>query len=475
MNKKLIVTFALCLLFLCNPVYSAIYHINPDVSSNGNGTAIAPFKSWGDLPRMGAGDDVYFRCGTTIKPSSALLINWSGTVSNRVIIGAYYMDGSKAVYGVSGKKPIVSGNNFTVPSGEVPVYSGLVDFINQDYITIQDLHLKESRGNGIAIRGNNGGSSDYPVVQRCDITDIYMSAIIIDQCPNNNGHIAYNYIYNTCLAGNQKLKLYSNHAGGIVIANSPNANAIIEKNFVCQTYGESITVWRFDSKRFDDSGYVVIQDNVDLGKGSLYLNGVRNVIVRRNLIVGNNNGGPAYDGVQFGRSSGISINDEDLGGEVSLGVVRNIEVYDNFVGNCLDGIVVSSEGDSNLKDQFRNVKIYNNILIANYRGIKILRTNVDYFESIIRENIFYTPSGAVGESDIHSSNLSGWTSDIDMGSRKLTTKGNFAYPLGFVWQKISESDLLSISIESLRNAFKNLDEMNTSSDNLNPPVLKIIN
>jgi hypothetical protein len=207
MKRKFIVIFTLLgMVFLSKTVHSAIYHIDPGAHLSGNGSAIAPFKSWNDLPSMGLGDDVYFKCDTITKPDKAITVNWSGSSTNRVIIGAYYIDGSKPVYSVLGKKPIISGNNFTIPSGNIPVYSGLIRLRNANYVTIQDIHIEESRGHGIEISGANGTLSTYPVIQRCRILNSYMSAITINQCPENNAYIAENYIYNSCLAGNLKLK-----------------------------------------------------------------------------------------------------------------------------------------------------------------------------------------------------------------------------------------------------------------------------
>ena len=168
------------------------YHIDPDLgSSEGDGTFEDPFESWADLPSMSTSDCVYFKCGTTFEPSAYLNISWSGTESNPAVIGAYYSDGGSpaaAVYGVSGARPIIDGNNYTVPN---KTSGGLIQWTAQDYITVQDLHIYEAGGQGIRIIGATDLSADstYFVIDNVKVEGAYQSGIQVYRSSSNYGII----------------------------------------------------------------------------------------------------------------------------------------------------------------------------------------------------------------------------------------------------------------------------------------------
>jgi hypothetical protein len=184
MKKSIfILMFSICIL---GNASAATYYIDPTAGSGGNGSASNPFDSWSDLPSVNTGDDVYIRCDRTLTtPSDGIDINWNGTSSNRAIIGAYYMDGQTPVHGISGSKPAISGSNHARPSGTVPVYQGLIDVINRDYVTIENLKIEESRGHGIRFEGENmdNESSEYFIIDNCDVISNYMSGVTLTSSP----------------------------------------------------------------------------------------------------------------------------------------------------------------------------------------------------------------------------------------------------------------------------------------------------
>lgn len=109
------------LVFAASSANAATYHIDPSAASSGTGSAASPFKSWANLPTMATSDDVYFKCGTTFTPGSAsayLNITWEGTSSDPVVIGAYWMDGATPKYELNGDRPIINGNDWTVPAND---------------------------------------------------------------------------------------------------------------------------------------------------------------------------------------------------------------------------------------------------------------------------------------------------------------------------------------------------------------------
>jgi hypothetical protein len=245
MKKKLFFGIMFFLLFYNSYTFSAVYHIDPSSNTVGDGSAFSPFKSWANLPKMLTGDDVYFKCGTTFKPSSPtgyLRIYWEGNEKNPVVVGAYYIKGGTPVYGVSGDRPIISGNNYTTPDWSN--FAGLITVFSKDYIVIKDLHLHESGKIGVYLTGDFTveNNASYFVVQNVWIDGANDSGIL-----SNKNPYSYGVIENCEVKGanrGYRIGLANNWGMGIQVSNSPYSYTNIRRNYVHEGFGEGIGVFR---------------------------------------------------------------------------------------------------------------------------------------------------------------------------------------------------------------------------------------
>ena len=102
------------------------YYVDPSAAGGGTGTYASPWNSIAQVnaKAFSAGDDVYFKAGTTLVMTAQLTIDWHGTDTDPVVIGAYYGDGLFGLNG--GARPILLGSHTTpVPSSEVVVHDSM--------------------------------------------------------------------------------------------------------------------------------------------------------------------------------------------------------------------------------------------------------------------------------------------------------------------------------------------------------------
>lgn len=143
--------------------WAANVYIDPSARYNGDGTAgtqatstgaKGAYNSWSKAS-FSKSNDYYQKCGTTQTMSSTLEIkDVDGTTSNKVIFGAYYLEGSTAKIGVSGKKPIIARSG---TSGAVLIIDG------SDHVTIRNLDLQKG-ATVMYIKGSN-----YFIIENCNL------------------------------------------------------------------------------------------------------------------------------------------------------------------------------------------------------------------------------------------------------------------------------------------------------------------
>lgn len=392
---------AIFLLLLTSTAFGATYHIAPESGGGGSedGSYTNPYDSWSDLPSMSTSDDVYFLCGETYTASSTMYIGWDGTVSDPAIVGAYYMSGGSPVYDVSGDRPIISGNNWAVPSnvcyGSSDSWSGLIRVNNHDYVHILNLHVYQPGFYGIYFQGDLGESAanENFLIQGCKVEDSYMSGIQINTSKYNYGVIedtevvGHNIGWYNCPLGNW--------GAGISVSNSPYAYTTIRNNYVHEGWGEGISSTRiFYSSSSNNCGYVTIEDNIVYNnrRVDIYLCTSSYNVVRRNVLLGANDSvysSTTADGRPWNQM-GIWVNNEYRNSALP-NESHNNQVYNNFIAGHYTGLGIASYYSSGtMTDQ----QIHHNTLVGNYQNWSIGSTLTGYTTSDIdlNNNISYCPA-----------------------------------------------------------------------------------
>ena len=104
MRSKLILGLAFILLLSPTIVFAGkSYYVDPRANFNGDGSFLRPWKSISSVNNhaFNTGDDVYFKVNTRCVADSYLNIDWDGTLSDPVIIGAYYGENKFGLNGQS--------------------------------------------------------------------------------------------------------------------------------------------------------------------------------------------------------------------------------------------------------------------------------------------------------------------------------------------------------------------------------------
>jgi hypothetical protein len=291
-------------------------------------------------------------------------------------------------------------------------------------------------------------SSEYFIIDNCDVISNYMSGVTINECSYNYGIIRDCYLSDNCLAGNWRLRLYDSHPGVISIAHCRYANTLVEECTTYQNFGETYIVWTTDYASQSHSGHVTIQDNYDLGEGLVYFDGVENIIFRRNMILGGNWQGSETDGVRFQRSAIFISNEDYPNGTRKSDVTRDIYVYNNLIGSCHSAIVLGSETDN---DTFRNIHVFNNTMIGNYRAWRNNNPATTFINSLFRNNAIYYPHGTVYDSNPpNEAGEPGWVvthnggNGPSFGGNWVSANSGWVDPYDSDWQTIDEEEILEI-------------------------------
>lgn len=391
----------ICLLAL--PAFPAVYHIDPDTVTSGDGTAFSPLKGWSELPQMRTGDDVFFKCGTISAPFQELSIDWEGIQTNPVIIGAYFMGDNGPIYEAKGARPIISGSNYTVPSTK---YSGLIHVTGRDYIHVRNLELKQSGGHGVKIYGTPGGANAaYFVIDNIFVNGAYNAGILI-------GHNEYNYgvIQNSEVTGTGygwRSGLEPTWPAAIPLSNCEYSYTTIQGNYVHGNWGEGISHFNFNAE--SNAGYTTIQDNVIFNnrRVNIYIDSTSNNIVRRNFCIGasaetvsnSNTASTSSDGRAWNQS-GIYVNSEEYPkGSGTTNSAQNNLIYNNFIAGFHRGIGFLSAASSG---SISGNKFYNNTMVANRYNVYIAGIDdLTVTDCVFKNNISYCPSGDFCQ-DFHS-------------------------------------------------------------------------
>ncbi|MHA2066412.1 MAG: right-handed parallel beta-helix repeat-containing protein, partial [Candidatus Thorarchaeota archaeon] len=123
--KRLVLIISILFLLTSPALAGTAYYVDCSQGSNGTGTFASPWNTIESVndASMSTGDDVYFKENTTCsgaKLDNGLVIDWTGTSGDRVVIGCYDGDGdfncdNVVQSSITDQKPELDGN-FTYPS-----------------------------------------------------------------------------------------------------------------------------------------------------------------------------------------------------------------------------------------------------------------------------------------------------------------------------------------------------------------------
>jgi len=280
---------------------------------NDSGSGTSPQEPWKTLGKVksgvhAVGSDVFIKAGTTCV-NQALTVGWEGSSSNRVIIGSYYVVGSKALQGFEGSsRPTIRGTygsacRSTTPStcpvgvdadnkDAVPAnqWNGLIT-VRTSHVTVQDLALADSSGAGLVHVGDNT-TSDL-VVQNLSIAQTVEAGIRLQRVKSD---ILRNNSIDTVSVKkvDGRTKTWS---PAIVVIDSAPSYTLIEGNTLGNSGGEGIGVLR--------SSHTIIRGNTlaNVRRPLIYLDNASDNVVEHNVLLGNG----YLNGVDESYGIGLSI------------------------------------------------------------------------------------------------------------------------------------------------------------------------
>lgn len=355
-------------------------------NSSGNGSIGAPWRTiqYG-ANQLSAGDTLYIRGGTYVE---AVKISRSGTSGSPITIKAYtgetviidgqytYPTGTAATW-VTNNQYIthVSGDTYRwTPTGATVyafVWTRLVS-LDGNYITLEDVTIRRSRGRGIGSVGAYTG---------CIIRNVTVHSTRHNI--NADGRGSSNFLYENCtFYDGTNFAPFSRPAGWLNWG-----GAVAHGDMEDMTY-RGLTIYNIWGEGILTSQSTIVEDCViyNIYAMPILIEQSANSIVRRNFMYHDWKG---Y--LRNGKASfGIYISDEPGSG---LGVTNtdDNEIYNNIIVNMRNGIRFDS-GDNPLTGN----AVYNNTIIAGRaETIGLFIGTGDYAGNTIYNNLIYAANGGV--------------------------------------------------------------------------------
>ena len=343
------------------------YFIDLDARINGNGSFQQPWNNIHDVNnfKFKVGDDVYFKCGTISSGSENLIVHWSGTDNDKIIIGAYYTKNNEPIFGINTDgRPIIQGKIDSFPT----VDNGLIHIQGFSHVTIKDLKLYNSGAQGIFVKG----PAEYISVNNVYVQNTRQHGILFIK--GTGGGVKNSIIENSTI----ERAIYNSFPGASICINSGYivgevSNIIIRKNTVFHG-AEGIGLYKGPT-------YITVENNVVYDNRAVQMytdRGGHHQIWRNNIVYEskerwstngtilfamNNEGhnlivnesyrdneyyGNYIAGGKIGFSLGNSSSDSGL-------VPSNIKIYDNRIVDCMENIKIWSSFNG------KNIEIKNNV------------------------------------------------------------------------------------------------------------------
>ena len=388
--------YSFVLTFLLIPALSfagTAYYVDPNALGGGNGSYKEPWNSIAQVNnhKFSTGDDLYFRAGTTLNMTAILKINWHGSENDRVIIGAYYGNGLLGL----GKeaRPILKGNNnpdTPVPPGD---YDAIINHMGPGYVTIQNLHIKESYSKGIQLGRGAGNYSQFNIIKNCRVEYTGRQGITMPR--TRDGLIEDNFVSDTSL---RKICVGSGnclYAGaGIELSGMNNENFSLRNTI----RGNTLTRTRETIGVYKGARYTTIENNTiyDVGQVGIYIANSRDGVIRNNLIY-------QPEITSFGRLARrpcIWIDNEHNPPSI-IKVTGGYKIYNNYLAGGSSGIWLNNLGKDFGYYQSNNI-IYGNRIVDCNENFRFHHTNEGWEGNEVYNNYSFVFS----DEALHSNNFS---------------------------------------------------------------------
>lgn len=263
------------------PDTNAYYVDSTSVEDAGtrDGSFAHPWKTIAEVNNHGFsnGDDLYFKDGTTVVMTDKLTLDWSGVdTDNKSVIGCYSAEG---VFTCS-TKPILSGNDWTVPSS---IYDGLIHSINQKgFYHIDNLQIYRSGGHGINLSNTYSATptnvDKYTTIEDCLIYQPWYEGITL-------GRTGYNTIQNNEVYYSSYGRTQSpyNIPGAGISVNGMNIDGLTEYNTI---QGNEIHHGFEGIGMYTGARYNTVTGNTvyDCQTYNIYMSRSRNNIITNNIV-----------------------------------------------------------------------------------------------------------------------------------------------------------------------------------------------
>lgn len=369
---------------ISNSVFAKTYY----VKSNGNDAAngLSHATAWKSVNKVNSfafqtGDDVYFLAGNVW--NKQLTPNWSGTASNRAIVGSYYMSNGKETIGVPANtaKPTFNGtykqagDSLNTPDA-VPsnLYSALIH-VSGNYVTIQNLRAINSAGLGITLAPRN--NYHHAIFENNEVDGTAITSMTFGRTT-----------YSNTMRNNRMRKCDLAWINKDITTTWPMCNGavgsrdnLIEGNYISESYGEGIVA--FEPSAVNN----VIRNNilVAVRSSAIYIDNASNNLIENNIVIGEE--APSTYSMVTGRRNGAGLNIAVEDYPNSKGATGNI-FRNNFVANVHNCISIGLDTASKEKGLKVGGKFIGNTCVNNKVDVNSWATNTNVESIEIANNIF---------------------------------------------------------------------------------------
>jgi Right handed beta helix region len=327
-------------------VDAATYYVRNGGNDRADGRSHA--TAWATIGKVNAfnfqsGDKVLFHEGHVWK-GKKLTVDWSGTSSDRAVVGAYYVDDGVGRRGVRGELPRIDGEE-RFPATR---YDALV-FVSGDRVRLENLDVRNSDGRGVTFN-----RSDSSQAVNLTVFNTYDAGIMVIK--SNDALVDDNYVLRTDRGWLEGNRLW---ASAIQLMESPRGT--IRNNMVVKVFGEGININH-------NSADARIEDNIVFGARAvgIYADASPRPTICRNMVLGTAERQYWRNGRTVG--AGIALANEAYhyranGGSLDSTVqTRNGRICNNLVAGTKQGVALwhnfSGVG-------FQGTRILNNTLVDN--------------------------------------------------------------------------------------------------------------